>query len=112
MAKGKLTWKRPAKGRGMSNIGHNNERRPWHCYKGSELVMALYNGREHWHQEGEPVWRLTIHGKKPITFAKTWDEDRAEEAKLWAVNLLWDIKLSTEGPMFEYKKKLGYAEEE
>ena len=110
MSKGKLVWKRAAMAKGLAAIGSGNDKRPWYCYKDGELVMALYNNNQHWHQEGDGSYLVTFHGKKAVNMAKKFSPEQIEEAKKWAESTRWEIKLAENenNPWWEHKQKLGW----
>lgn len=110
MAKGKLVWKRAAKAKGLAAIGAGNDKRPWYCYKDGQLIMALYNNNQHWHQEGNGNYQVTFHGKKSITFKKEFTPDQIEEAKKWAESTRWGIIMAEDekSVLWPHKQRLNW----
>jgi len=86
----RIVWKRPNMGRGMSNIGHNNELRDWQLFVNAEQVLSLsnYERLASSLRGNAPVgWRIYVKAATGpgFTLKETFPTKDIEEAKEFAL---------------------------
>ena len=104
-----FSWKREAKILSKRGIGHDNSLRPWNLkYKGFQ-IGSVYNPSASVHNftDNTEGWKIMFYSLgKNLIFTKVFENDKIEEAKVFAENLFLKIMNSSEGSYLDFKNRI------